>query len=97
MTYLSHPVRRMCEEPVEGEDVSLRVTAAADTDPEAPAGRLDEVGTVQERLRFGAFRVTVPQPRLDALCAVGGIEAIETANTLGVDAGDAGEDVGSGE
>jgi hypothetical protein len=97
MTYLSHPVRRMCEEPVKGEEDSLRVTAAADTDPKALVGRLDGVGTVQERLRFGAFRVTVPQPRLDALCAVGRIEAIETANTLGVDAGDAGEDVGSGE
>ncbi|WP_159902975.1 hypothetical protein [Salinirussus salinus] len=97
MTYLSHPVRRMCEEPVEGEDVSLRVTAAEDTDPGALAGRLDEVGTVEKRLRFGAFRVTVPQPRLDVLRGLDGIEAIETANTLGVDAGDAGEDVGSGE
>jgi len=97
MTYLSHPVRRMREEPAEGEDVTLRVTAATDADPEPLAARLDEAATVEKSLRFDAFRVTVPQPRLDALCALEGIEAIETANTLGLEAGDAGEDVRSGE
>jgi hypothetical protein len=93
MTYRSHPVRRMREDPTEGEAVTLRVTAADGADPEALADRLDGVGTVEERLRFGALRVTVPQSRLDALCAVEGIEAVETAETMGIEPGDAGEDV----
>jgi len=97
MPYLSHPVRRMREDPTEGEEVALRVTAADDTDPEALADRLDGVGAVEDRLRFGALRVTVLQSRLDALCSVEGVEAVETAATMGVEPGDAGEDVGAGE
>ncbi len=95
MTYLSHPVRRMREDPAEGEEVTLRVTSTDDADPEALADRLGGVGTVEEVLRFGALRVTVPQPRLDALCAVEGIESVETAETMGIEPGDAGEDVGA--
>jgi len=87
----------MREEPREGEPVTLRVTAESEKATEKLAGAIADVGTVDERLRFGTLRVTVDQSRLDALCALDGIEAIETANTLGVDAGDAGEDVGSGE
>jgi hypothetical protein len=97
MPYLSHPVRRMREDPHEGEEVTLRVTAADGADPEALADRLEGVGTVEEHLRFGALRVTVPQSRLDALCSVDGVEAVETAATMGVEPGDAGEDVGTGE
>jgi hypothetical protein len=97
MTYLSHPVRRMREEPVDGEEVTLRVTAADDADPEILADRLGEVGTVEKRLRFGALRVTVTQPRLDALCSAEGVESVETAGTMGIEPGDAGEDVGAGE
>ena len=91
--YLSHPVRRLREEPREGEDVTLRVTAAEGVDPEDLADRVGGVGTVEQRLRFGALRVTVPQTRLDTLCSFEGIQSVETADTLGVEPGDAGEDV----
>ncbi len=85
----------MCEEPTEGEAVTLRVTGTDSAENGVLADRLDEVGAVEERLRFGAFRVTVPQTRLDALCSVEGLESVETADTLGVGQGDAGEDVGT--
>ena len=95
MTYLSHPVHRMREAPAEGEDVTLRVTSTDDTDAEALADRIAGTGTVEEHLRFGALRVTVPQASLDSLCSVEGIESVETAEILGVEPGDAGEDVGA--
>jgi len=93
--YLSHPVRRMREEPA-AESVSLRVEAADDADVDAVADDLDAVGTVEEHLRFGALRVTVDQRRLDDLVAVEGISSVETAATLGIESGDAGEDTAPG-
>ncbi len=83
----------MREDPTEGEEITLRVTGTDGADAEALADRLEAVGAVEEQLRFGAFRVTVPQTGLDALCSVERVESVETANTLGVGRGDAGEDV----
>ena len=94
MTYLSHPVRRLREDPIAGEDVTLVVRAADGTDLnqlETAIG--DAGGTVDERLQFESVRVTIAQEELDALCSVSGIAAIETDNVAGV-GGDAGEDVG---
>jgi hypothetical protein len=91
--YISHPVRRLREDPVEGASVSLRVTAADSDDADTLAERLGAVGTVEDRLRFGGIRVTVPQERLDDVCSLDGIEAVETANTFTLDADGAGEDV----
>ena len=96
MTYLSHPVRRMREDPA-SESVTLRVEARDDADVDDVAEAIGAVGTVEERLRFGALRVTVDQRRLDDLVAVDGIEAVETDATLGVEGGDAGEDVEPGQ
>ena len=81
--YLSHPVRRMREDPAEGETVTLRVTAADEASAADLADRLAEVGVVEKRLRFGAIRTTVPQTRVDEVCALDGIESVETGNTLG--------------
>jgi hypothetical protein len=90
--YLSHPVRRLRENPTEGETVALAVTAADDADTDALVEALTEAGgTVEERLRFGTLRVTVPEPRVAAVCALDGIASVETANTLGITGEDDGE------
>lgn len=91
--YLSHPVRRIREDPIEGETIALRVTAEDEDDADDLADRIRGFATVEQRLRFGGLRVVVDQTRLDTLCALDGIESIETANTVTLDAGDAGEDV----
>ena len=91
--YLTHPVRRLREEPVAGETVTLLVRADDGVDLDRLAERLAAHGTVEDRLRFGTLRVTVPQDALDAVCALEGIAAIETANTLALDPDGAGEDV----
>lgn len=90
--YLSHPVRRLREDPTEGETVALAVTAADDADTDALVEALTEAGgTVEERLRFGTLRVTVPEPRVADVCALDGIASVETANTLGITGEDDGE------
>jgi hypothetical protein len=91
--YLSHPVRRMRDSPQADEDVALAVTVTDESDVEEVATALaDAGGTVDDRLRFGTLRVAVSQDCLDDICAVDGIESVETADTLSF-AGDAGEDI----
>ena len=93
--YLSHPVRRMRDDPDPGATAELVVTAAGEgPEVEDLADRLAGAGaTVRERLRFGGLRVAVPQERVADICALEGIESIETAGTREVAGGDAGEDV----
>jgi hypothetical protein len=80
--YLSHPVRRIREEPLPDESITLVVELEADADPETFQERVTEIGgTVDEDLRF-SWRVTVPQTALDDLLSVSGLERVETANTI---------------
>lgn len=91
--YLSHPVRRMREEPIEGEDVVLVVTAEDERSLDDLETEIESGGhTVTEQLQFGALRVETMQDRIDDLCRVSGIESIETEHVIGM-GGDAGEDV----
>jgi len=91
--YLSHPVRRMRDDPREGESVTLIVSVD-------DSGRINKLeadierigGTVEKRMRFGALRVEISQEQVDDICSIEGIGSIETANTIGIN-GDAGEDV----
>jgi hypothetical protein len=91
--YLSHPVRRIRDDPTADETVTLRVTAADADDAADLADRIRGFGTVEQRLRFGGLRVTLPQERVADLCSLDGIESIETANTFTIDPDGAGEDV----
>ena len=84
--YLSHPVRRIRDDPVEGETVTLRITAADDEAADDLADRLDAHGVVEKRLRFGGIRMTLPQSSVADVCALDGIESIETGNTFTTDA-----------
>lgn len=83
--YLSHPVRRIREDPDESETVTLRVTAEDDDAADALADALDDLGVVEKRLRFAGLRVTVPQVNVDDVCALDGIESVETGNTFTID------------
>jgi len=90
--YLSHPVRRMREDP-DDERVVLRVTAEDEETADELAERIENIGSVEERLRFAGLRVVVEQKRLDDICALEGIKSVETANTFTIDADGVGEDV----
>ncbi len=91
--YLSHPVRHVRDDPTEGETVTLRVTTTDGPTADRVAAQIEEWGTVDERLRFAGLLVTVAQPRVADICALEGIDAIETENTLAIDTAGAGEDV----
>ncbi len=90
--YLSHPVRRMREDPIEGEAVVLIVTAEEGQrdDLESAIEELD--ASVTDRLQFGALRVETEQQRIDAICDLSGIDSLKTEDAVGI-GGDAGEDV----
>lgn len=88
--YLSHPVRRMRDDPDEGT-VSLVIELDAD-DGDDRVDRLREAvadteGDVDRDLGFDCWQVTVPETAVAALCDVDGVVRIETAATLerGVD------------
>lgn len=92
--YLSHPVRRLRDDPGEGE-VSLVVEledSGDDTDDNDVPGPLgaavaDAGGTVERSLGFDCWLVTVPETAVERLCDLDAATRIETDATLdlGVD------------
>lgn len=89
---MSHPVRRLREDPVPGESATLVVELGerdADGFREAVAAL---GGEVTADLQFDSYRVVLPQEAVDDLCSLDGLALVETANAVGY-GGDAGEDV----
>lgn len=102
--YLSHPIRRMREDPIEGEEVTVIARVEAQG-PDGGVGKVtDEAiettieaieaagGTVEEKLQFGTLRVRVTQEQIDDLCSIDTLASIETDNTIGL-TGDSGEEL----
>jgi hypothetical protein len=83
--YLSHPVRRIRDDPTPGESVEL-VLELAEGAPVAPLRRAVEAldGRVIEELRFADLRVVVPEPAVEDLCALDDVVRVETGNVLGL-------------
>lgn len=82
--YLSHPVRRMRDDPIDDEDVQLVIEASDEDARDDLEQRLESAGIeVEERLQFGSLLVEVEEATVADLCEFGGIETIETAGTLG--------------
>lgn len=94
--YLSHPIRRMREDPLEGESVTVVVHVGDELtqdDIDAVEAEIERVGaTVEDRLRFDGLRVRVAQEQIDDLCSVSELASIETDNVLGI-RGDPNEDM----
>lgn len=92
--YVSRPVRAIREDPAPGETVRLLLRVADGADPEAVAAAAREAGaTVEGDLGFGTLAVAADQADVGALCALDGLDAVETARTLEMDLDGAGEDV----
>jgi hypothetical protein len=84
----------MCDDPLPDETVTLVLRLADDADPEGVAAAARERGgTVERDLRRRALAVRASEAAVADLVEVAGIDAVETDGTVGVDAGDAGEDV----
>jgi len=95
--YVSPAVRTIRDDPVPGESVTLLLEVADDATVDDVAAAAEAAGaTVEEELQFRTLKTTVAHERVEAVCAVEGIDHVETGNTLGIDpegAAGAGEDV----
>ena len=90
MTYVSRAVRSLQEDPIEGESVALALTTADDADPDAVAAAAEAAGaTVERRLQFDDLAVSVPHERLPDICALDGLDAVETTNAIAISTGEA--------
>ncbi|MFC6756715.1 MULTISPECIES: hypothetical protein [Haloarcula] len=88
--YVSRAVRSIRAEPIEGESVALALTTADDTDPDAVAAAAEAAGaTVERRLQFDDLSVSVPQEGVADVCAIDGVDAVETTDTIAITTADA--------
>lgn len=93
--YVSRAVRSIREHPVPDATVMLLVEVAEDVPTRRVREDLAAIEgvAVADELAFDTLQVRAPQERVDDVCAVDGLAAVETDATLTVDAGGAGEDV----
>ena len=92
MTYLSHPVRAMRDDPMPEGSAAL-LLRLGDADVETTAARVEDLGgEVDAELEFETLRVVLPESAVVDLCELDGVESIETDATIRM-GGDAGEDV----
>ena len=93
--YVSRAVRSIRDDPVEGESVALALTTADDADSDAVAVAAEAVGaTVERRLQFDDLAVSVPQESVDDVCAIDGLDVVETTDAIAItSAGATDEDV----
>lgn len=83
-TYLSHPVRRIRDEPVEGARVEL-VVEPGDIAADALTSTVKQLsGTIVRELQFDCYLIDLPETAVDELCELDGLVRIETAETLSV-------------
>lgn len=85
--YLSHPVRRMREDPFEDESVTLVVEFDAEADSERTREAIEALaeehgGEIERDLRFADLAVSLPETAVADLCAVDGLARVETDRTL---------------
>jgi len=83
--YVSHAVRSLREDPIDGASIGLSLTTSDDADPDAVAAAVEDVGgTVERRLQFDDLVVSVAQTEIAAICALDGLDAVETTDTISI-------------
>jgi len=83
--YVSRAVQSIRENPVPGESVGLVLEPAADVDPEQIADAARAAGaSVDRHLQFDDIEVTVAQTDVDAVCAIDGLEAVQTTDAIAI-------------
>ena len=84
MTYLSHTVRSIRDDPIRGETVRLVLTVDDDADASAVVESVESLGgEVVRDLRFDRLLVEVAQTDVDAVCSLSGVASVETDAVLG--------------
>lgn len=101
MPYVTHPIRRVRDDPVEDETIDLLVRVEdegadqdATADVDAVAEVLRELGAegVDDR-GLGALTARVPQAAVGEICELDALASVETTDSLTIHPDGAGEDV----
>lgn len=80
--YLSHPVRRMREDPDDREE---SLVVEIDGSASALHDVVDDAeGDVKRELPFDCWLVSVPEAAIDSICGLEAVVRVETAATLDV-------------
>jgi len=88
--YVSRAVSSIREDPIEGESVALALTTADDADPDAVAAAAEAAGaTVERHLQFDDLAVSTPHERVGDVCAIDGLDAVETTDAIAITTADA--------
>lgn len=93
--YVSRAVRSLREHPVPDASVILLFEVSDAATLKEVRADLERIGdcTVLDEVGFDTLRVEVPQDRIETVCALDGLAAVETDATLILDADRAGEDI----
>ncbi|WP_135854298.1 hypothetical protein [Halorussus salinus] len=88
MTYLSHTVRSLRDDPIPDEEVRLVLTVEDAPTVEDDADEIESAvesldGEVVRELAFDRLLVEVAQTDIDAICSLDGISSVETDAVLG--------------
>ena len=88
--YVSRAVKSIRDDPIEGESVGLALTTADDADPDAVVSAVEDAGgTVERRLQFDDLAVSVAHEHVADVCAVDGLDAVETTDAIAITTADA--------
>ncbi|MFC7018458.1 MULTISPECIES: hypothetical protein [Haloarcula] len=83
--YVSRAVESIRADPIPGESVALALTTADDADPETVARAVRACdATVDRHLQFDDLAVSVPHERVDDVCALDGLSAVETTDAIAI-------------
>jgi hypothetical protein len=91
--YVSRAVRSIREAPIEDESVALALTTADDADTDTVAAAAEDAGaTVERYLQFDDLAVSVPQDGVAEVCAIDGLDAVETTDAIAITTEDASDE-----
>lgn len=92
--YVSRAVQSIRDDPIADETVALVLEPDDDTDAESVVEAVEDAGaTVERELQFGDLEVTAPQDRVEELCAIDGLAAVQTTDAIGIHPDEAEEDL----
>ena len=91
--HVSRAVATIRDDPVPGEEIELVFETDPDADPETVAVHLEAAGaTIERHLQFDDLLATVQHEDVDHVVQVDGVDAVQTADAIGIHPDEAEED-----
>jgi hypothetical protein len=92
--HVSRAVASLREDPIEGETVSLVFETAPGADLDSVRAHLEAAGaTVERELQFDDLLATVAHEDIATVCRVSGVDAVQTADAIGIHPDEAEADI----